>query len=88
MKRVMNNVALGTVLSVIGGLQEIEVYDRENDYVEPVLVYKGMVKDFISIHTVFPKGYSEYKVNASMVHRIDVKENVIVFTLRTKYEEY
>lgn len=88
MKKIMNAVALQTVLYVIGGLQEIEVYDKENDYAEPLLIYKGMVKDFISIHANFAKGYSEYKVGASKVYRIDVKDNVMVFTLRTKYEEY
>ena len=89
MKRITYNVALDSVISVVSGFQKIKIYDRENEYdKEPKLLFNGLTKDFGSIHTKLPYGYSEYKVSRSMVWRIDVEEEYLVFTLQTKYEQY
>lgn len=89
MKKVMNDVAFDTVSYVVSGFQQIEIYDRENINDEnPVLVYKGLMKDYNSLHAEITRGYSQYKIGRSMVHKIEIKDNVMVFTLQMKYEEY
>jgi hypothetical protein len=81
MKRTMNNVALETVLFTVGGLQKIKVLDRESDWDEnPKVVYEGLFKDF--------RGYRFAKEMRSQIHRTDVENDCLVFTLQTKYEEY
>lgn len=50
MKRVANNVALQTVLYIIGGLQKIRVIDYENEYEASVRgkhkeIFRGQYKD-------------------------------------------
>ena len=90
MKRVSYTIALDSILSMMDGRQKIRIYDRQNAWDDhPALIYEGTGNEFRSIKCVLPKGYSEYKVERSQVHRMDIEEDgVLCFTIQTKYEEY
>ena len=85
MKRVMNEVALQTLLYVVGGLEKIRIKDYANSYAAMMdgkhsIVYEGLMKD--SSRALLHK--HEY----ARVRGIDVKDGVLEIGICTAYEQY
>lgn len=78
MKRIANNVALATVLYVIGGTQKIRIYDGRDAWHTGELVFDGLLKD--------SAGRLCRKHEAAAIHRISIDGDTMVFDLDTSYE--
>lgn len=78
MKRIYNKIPLGSVLSVISGLQKIRVLNGEYDMTE--CIFNGLVKD--------THGFEFVKMEYSELHGIELDGDTIVFRINNKYEEF
>lgn len=85
MKRIANKVAVTTICHQINGLQKIKIIDYESDYdmlthQNGKIVYSGLLKNSC--------GYENRKWFDSECHGIRLENDVIVFEIFTKYEQY
>ena len=89
MKRMLNNVPLGTVLGLIFGFTKIVVEDRRSkdryiDNAPATFKWEGLVKDIWKASDVIV-----YKWLRSKVYEIRVlPDGVLMFVISTEYEEY
>lgn len=86
MKRIPNKTAVVTVCYGINGLQNIAIYDYENEY---DLMHKRngkLVCDGKLIDLMFNYRFSKYF--DSEYHGMRIEDGTIVFDVFTRYEEY
>ena len=82
MKRIANDVALQTLLYVIGGLRKIRVIDVKNTWThEFEVVYEGLYKDWSYLDR-------SYKIEHSAVHGLYAEDDVLVIELNTVSDTY
>ena len=86
MKRIPNKTAIATICYGISGLQNIAIYDYENEYdlinlKDGKLVYKGKLND----------GRYDYRLSKyfdSEYHGMRIEDGTIVFDVYTRFEAY
>lgn len=88
MKRIANDVAVQSILYVIGGFQEIKIIDYKDTWelfsdeecTKGTVVYSGLVKDI--------SHFKLWKIVESKCYGIIVKDNVLIFQIFMRIEQY
>lgn len=80
MKRIPQDAAIQTLLYVIRPDTHIKVIDRLNMYDQGNVVYDGLKSKFDGVE------YAKY--HRSKVHSIELKDDVLILTIETAYEQY
>ena len=90
MKRIANAAAVETICYVISGNQHIKIVDYDNDYTmsndkngtQGTVVYDGLLKD------KYNGAYRWEKYFRAQCHGIIVDDDVLIFQVFTKFEQY
>lgn len=81
MKRIPSKTAVQTISYSVSPKSKVIIIDRENMYDKGKEVFNGIWND-LSYDIKYTR------ILASEVHGIDVKDDTLVITIETKYEEY
>ena len=85
MKRIYERIPVQSILYVMDGNQKIKIFEYENEHDLSTdsngrCIYNGLVKDTY--------GVSYARTMASQARGISVKDDVIIFKIFTKFEQY
>lgn len=81
MKRIPQKTAVQTISYSVSPQSKVVIIDRENMYDKGKEVFNGIWNDLS-----YDLKYT--KILLSEVHGIDVKDDTLIITIETRYEEY